>query len=125
MFPITALHNAFISILHKFNSWCTQYYKNPFIVNSPQYYLPLIYGCLSPSNTTSSFQIKTKMTSPQNWFNEVPSFDLGIDNNSKDISLLVVEDSLDGDRDTNLIQDTLFEGEVMRSQQSKHGCLKM
>jgi len=65
------------------------------------------------------------MTSPQNWFNEVPSFDLGIDNNSKDISLLVVEDSLDGDRDTNLIQDTLFEGEVMRSQQSKHGCLKM
>jgi len=83
MFPIRALYNAFISILHKFNSWCTQYYKNPFIVNSPQYYLPLIYGCLSPCNTTSSFQLKTKMASPQNWFNEVPSFDLGIDSNSE------------------------------------------
>ncbi|AES75992.1 hypothetical protein MTR_6g068840 [Medicago truncatula] len=53
------------------------------------------------------------MASPQKWFDEVPSFDLGIDSNLEDISLLVVEDSLDGDGDTNLIQDTLFEGEVM------------
>jgi hypothetical protein len=53
------------------------------------------------------------MPSPQNLFNEVPSFDLGIDSNSEDISLLVVEDSLDEDGDTNLIQDTMFEGEVM------------
>jgi hypothetical protein len=60
-----------------------------------------------------STQKKIKMASPQNLFNEVPSFDLGIDSNSEDISLLVVEDSLDGDGDTNVIQDTLFEGEVM------------
>ncbi|AES94873.1 hypothetical protein MTR_5g019370 [Medicago truncatula] len=59
------------------------------------------------------------MASPQNWFNEVPSFDLGIDSNPEDLSLLVVEDSLDGDSDTNLIQDTLFEGEVMSKSNDK------
>jgi len=58
------------------------------------------------------------------------SFDLGIDNEPEDLSLLIVEDSLDKNEDTNQDQDVMFGDEVilttmMRLHQSKQKCLKM
>jgi len=57
------------------------------------------------------------------------SFDLAIDNEPEDLSLLIVEDSLDKNEDTNQDQDVMFGDEViltmMRLHQSKQKCLKM
>jgi len=44
---------------------------------------------------------------------EGPSFDLGIDDGPEDLSLLIVEDSLDKNEDTNQDQDVMFGDEVM------------
>jgi len=44
---------------------------------------------------------------------EGPSFDLGIDDEPGDLSLLIVEDSLDKNEDTNQDQDVMFGDEVM------------
>jgi len=44
---------------------------------------------------------------------EGPSFDLGIDDEPEDLSLLIVEDSLDKNEDSNQDQDVMFGDEVM------------
>ncbi|KAL6530851.1 hypothetical protein OROGR_014711 [Orobanche gracilis] len=100
MFPITLSTTAFIS--HSLQK----------MEESSGSIKTLFFFPLFTSSICIIFDSTQNMASPQNWF-EVPSFDLGIDTNPEDLSLLVVEDSLDGDGESNLIQDTLFEGEVV------------